>query len=225
MLKKYSIVLLFVLFSVTLYSQGIRLGLGLNPQLSWLKSDLETVKSDGPVMGFSFGVLSDFFFAERYSFSTGLFINNTGGKLMHSDTIDFETNKSTYELLPTSLIKYKIQYIEVPLSLRMESNKIGYFVYNAQFGLTNQFRINASSDIESDNPTASFSVTGAGCDNEVSFYNLSYNIGAGFDYYFSKNTALSLGIIYTNGFLDVTSNSLNDKVSLRSIALRIGVLF
>ncbi len=145
-----------------------------------------------------------------------------------SFTIDFSTNTSTIQFLPETQIKYKLQYIEIPLSFRMESNQIGYFVYYAQFGITNQFRIGASADIESINPSLSTSISGVGCKDEVSFYNLGYNIGAGFNYFFSKNTALTVGLIYNNGFIDATSNTgkkVNDNVSVRSLTLKIGVLF
>ncbi len=228
MLKNLCVALFMVIIPFTLYSQGIRMGLSFSPHASWMKSDVETVKSDGATLGFSFGLQSDFFFAERYSLSTGLLISNTGGTLIYSDTIDFTTNTSTKTLFPGSLIKYKLQYIEVPLSFRMESNQIGYFVYYAQFGITNQFLIGASADIEAETESGAFSVTGAGCKEEVSFYNLGYNIGTGFNYFFSKNTALTVGIIYNNGFIDATSNSgkkVNDNVLLRSLVLKIGVLF
>lgn len=228
MLKTVSVALLLVIIPVTIYSQGVRMGLNFNPQTSWMKSDVESVKSDGATLGFSFGLQSDFFFAERYSLSSGLYINNTGGKLLYSDTIAFTTNTSTDSLFPETQIKYKLQYIEIPLSFRMESNQIGYFVYYAQFGITNQFRIGASADIESINPLLSTSMGGVGCKDEVSFYNLGYNIGAGFNYYFSKNTALTVGLIYNNGFIDATSNegkAVSDNVSVRSVALKIGVLF
>jgi hypothetical protein len=55
---------------------------------------------------------------------------------------------------------------------------------------------------------------------------MGYNIGAGMNYYFSKNTALTFGLLYTNGFIDATNNQdNNDNISLRSITLKIGVLF
>ena len=233
-MKKNILLFIIVLFSSTSFSQGIRMGLTASPQLSWMSSDASTISSEGTHLGFNFGLMTDFFFAERYSFSTGLMINNTGGNLKYNDSLLFKTNDKTYNLAPGALIEYKIQYIDIPVSFRMESNQIGYFVYYAQFGITNQFRVGASADIDGVKNTTNGSVgetvslSGAGCKDEINLFNMGYNIGAGGNYYFSKNTAITFGILYTNGFLDVTSNSdkqIKDNVSLKSIILKVGVLF
>src|SRR5690606_24504446 len=126
------------------YSQKVRMGLAANPQLSWLKSDVTHVEGDGLQMGFSFGMQTDFFFSDRYSITTGVLINNTGGSVTYGDSIRFKTSDETLALDPGSSIKYRIQYIDIPLAFRMESNQIGYFVYYAQFGITNHLRVGAS---------------------------------------------------------------------------------
>ena len=223
-MRKIILFSLISFFSISSFAQGIRMGLTASPQLSWMKSDAGNVSSDGMQMGFNFGLMTDFFFAERYSFSTGVTINNTGGKLVYADSLDFNSNGEIHKLAPGASVKYKIQYIDIPMSFRMESNQIGYFAYYAQFGVTNHFRVGASADIESETVT----LNGTGCKDEVALYNMGYNIGLGVDYYFSPNTAVTFGILYTNGFIDVTSNSdpsVNDNVSLRSITLKLGVLF
>lgn len=223
-MKKIYLILIISLFSIITFAQGVRMGITASPQLSWMKSDNGRVTSDGAQMGFNFGLMTDFFFAERYSFSTGVTINNTGGKLIYADSLDFNSNGEIHTLEPGASVKYKIQYIDIPIGFRMESNQIGYFVYYANFGVTNHLRVGASADIESE----TVSLNGAGCKDEVSFYTMEYNIGLGADYYFSKNTAITFGILYSNGFLDATSNTdpkMNDNVSLRSITLKLGILF
>lgn len=221
-LMKRTVLLIAILFSLTTgYSQGVRMGLSASPQLGWLKSDAAEVDNGGAGIGFNFGLSTDFFFAERYSFSTGLYILNMGATLDYNEPITFKASQKDY-VMSNASIKYKIQYIEVPLSFRMESNQIGYFVYYGKFGLTNYFRVGASADISSPNEN----VSGVGAKKEVSFYNLGYNVGAGANYYFSQNTAITFGLTYTNGFIDVTTNeSVEDNALLRSIALNIGILF
>lgn len=220
-MKRIILVLALISCITFTHAQGVRMGLSASPQFSWLKSDAANIESNGTVAGFKFGLSTDFFFAERYSFSTGIFINNTGGKLSYKDSISFQSNQELYTLENGADIRYRIQYIDVPLAFRMESNKIGYFVYYAQFGLTNQFRVGSSADIASD----SINVSGIGCKDEVGLYNLGYTIGGGANYYFSKNTAVTLGVIYTNGFIDVTNNSSSDNAVLRTITISAGVLF
>lgn len=227
-MKKIVLFIAITAVAISTYSQGVRMGLSANPQISWMKSDASSISSDGAQFGFSFGLLSDFFFAERYSFSTGLLINNTGGKLNYTDSLHFNTNDKSYDLLPGASIKYNIQYIDIPVSFRMESNQIGYFVYYAQFGVTNHLRVGASADIKGDTETETLSLNGAGCKDEINFFTMGYNIGGGANYYFSKNTAITFGVIYNNGFIDVTSNSdkkVKDNASLRSVTLKLGVIF
>jgi opacity protein-like surface antigen len=225
-MKKLIAISVFTLLISQAYSQKIRMGLTASPQLSWLTSDVSKISSEGVQMGFNFGMQTDFFFSDRYSITSGIMINNTGGGLVYNDSLQFKTSDSNLQLDPGASVKYKIQYIDVPLAFRMESNQIGYFVYYAQFGITNHIRVGASANVEGMQEEISISVDGAGCKDEVDLFNMGYNIGAGINYYFSKNTAITLGILYTNGFIDVTSNkSFDDATMLKSFTLKIGLLF
>jgi hypothetical protein len=222
-MRKIVLLSAFMMSVVFSHAQVMRMGLNASPQFSWLKSDAAEVNNGGAGFGFSFGLQSDFFFAERYSFSTGLFINNTSAWLDYDGPITFKANQKDYIMTSGASIKYRIQYIDLPLVFRMESNQIGYFVYYGQFGVTNHFRVGSSANITSPNIE---DVHGVGCKDEVNFYNMGYNVGAGVNYYFSKNTALTFGIIYTNGFIDVTTNeSVSDNAYLRTLTLKVGVLF
>ncbi len=220
--------LLFISLLLTCYLFGfsqdekIRLGLNLSPQFSWMVSDAAGVESDGTKIGFNFGLVSDFFFAERYSLTTGVSINNTGGMLNYTDSIGFQTNNENLSLANGAKIQYNIQYIDIPLAFKMESNRIGYFVYYAQFGITNHIRVGATADISS----TDLNYSGVGCKDEVAFFNMAYNIGGGGTYYFSKNTGITLGVLYNNGFLDATKNGkVNDRTSNRTILVKAGIVF
>jgi len=140
-MKKIVLFVIAIIFTFSISAQGVRMGLSASPQLCWMKTDATSISSEGPQFGFNFGLLTDFFFAERYSFSTGLMINNTGGKLKYTDSLHFKTNDGVYDLQAGSTLKYKIQYLDIPLAFRMESNQIGYFQFYAQFGVTNQIFI------------------------------------------------------------------------------------
>ncbi len=217
--------LLFVLTGVifSLSAQGVKMGLLASPQVTWMQSDASHIKSDGPLVGFSFGLLSDFFFAERYCISSGISINNSGGKLKYEQPTIFKTNDSLIDNLAAGTqVNYRIQYIEVPLAFKFQSNQIGYFEYYAQFGLTGQVRVNATCSI------SDYDLNKVGCKDEINLFNVGYNIGGGIHYYLAKNTAITAGIIYTNGFVDITNNdrkSQNDKTVLKSVTLKFGIIF
>lgn len=213
---------IFALVTIQASAQGVRMGLAASPEIAWLSSDKGNIKSDGAILGFKFGLMADFFFAERYSLATGIYINNTGGKLKYNSAIPFRTSDGELIVLAGNTVQYHVQYIEVPLAFHLESNKIGYFVYHAQFGITSQYKIGASADIDV------LDLDGVGCKDEINFFNMGYNVGAGVDYYVSKNTALTFGLIYTNGFIDLTNDKnkdYDDSAYLKSFSIRVGVIF
>ncbi len=220
MTKTIAILIISLSLPIIITAQELRMGLVANPQVSWLNSNSAKVKNNGAVFGYNFGLTTDLFFAERYSFSTGATINNIGGKLLYSDTILFKTNDGTDTFPGLTSVKYKLQYIDIPLTFKMESNQIGYLVYFAKFGVINHLRIGATSTV------SQLKIDGVACKDEVAFYNLSYLVGAGINYYISKNTAITFGITYNSSFVDLTKNkTVNDKTTLNNIALNIGVIF
>jgi hypothetical protein len=221
-MKRIFLVVLSAGFILSASAQGVKMGLLASPQVTWMSSDANSIKSDGPMMGFNFGLLSDFYFADRYCISTGITINNSAGKLVYNDSTPFKTSDEMDTLMPGTMVKYRVQYIEIPLAFKFQSNQIGYFEYYAQFGLTGHVRVSANCTIDD------YDISKAGCKDEINLFNVGYNIGGGINYYFSKNTALTAGIIYTNGFVDITNNDRKtkpDKTLLKSITLKFGVIF
>lgn len=222
-MKRFLALIILSMFFIAGFTQNVRMGLTASPLVSWLDSDAGSIQNDGAQIGFKFGLVTDLFFAERYSFSTGIIINNIGGSLSYGDSLNFKASDQVYNLAPDAVIKYKLQYVDIPMTFKMESNKIGYFKYYAQFGVINQIRVSASADI-----TATENYSGVGCKDEVNLFNMNYTIGAGALYYFSKNTAVSLGVSYVNGFLDISNNDdkvIGDKATLRHVSVNVGLLF
>jgi hypothetical protein len=220
MFKRTLLATLALCLATIVSAQGVKMGLLASPQVTWMASDNNSIKSDGPMLGFNFGLLSDFYFAERYCMSTGITINNSAGKLKYNKGTSFKTSDILDTLVAGTTVKYRIQFIEVPLSFKFQSNQIGYFEYYAQFGVTGMVRVSANCTIDD------YDINKAGCKDEINLFNVGYNIGGGINYYFSKNTAITAGVIYTNGFVDITNNDRHDdKTLLKSVTLKFGVIF
>ena len=216
---KASIVIFLFFVANTTFSQDLRLGFVASPQLSWINSDINKVKTDGNRFGFDFGLNADIFFAKNYAFATGLTINNIGGKLNYSDPVSLKTSDSVYNFAGGTTIAYKLQYIKLPMSIKLKTNQIGYFTYYGQFGLTPQILIGAKADV------SSYNISDVNIIDEINFFNLAYNVGGGLEYAVGGSTAITLGVIYTNGFLDVTKNNVKDKAVVNSVTFKLGVLF
>lgn len=111
-----------------------------------------------------------------------------------------------------------MQYINIPLGLKLKTNEIGYLTFFTHLGLNAGINIKAIGEIDS------YELNNENISKEIKLLNMGYFIGAGFEYSIGGNTALVLGLTYTNGFLDVTSDS-DNKVTLSNLNIRVGVLF
>ena len=221
-MKKLIGILILVISINQLCAQGVSFGIVASPQYAWLKSDIKNITTDGAKMGINFGLNADFFFTENYAISTGLTINHTGGILNYMDTTSFVSNDSVYDFGAETSVKYKLQYLEIPLGLKFKTKQLGYFTYYGQFGLTGYVNVAARMDVED------YDISDAGITEEIALFNLGYHIGGGFEYSLGGSTAFTVGILYTNGFIDITSddgNKAKDKAILNSMTLKLGMIF
>lgn len=182
-----------------------RLAFILSPQLSWLNSDNTEVSSNGNLFGFNFGIEMDRFFDTNYAFTTGLTINSTGGKL------SYPMENETDPVIENTT--YKLKYIEVPFSLKLLTNEFHRSRYYGQFGLFGQFNIKAADE------------NGNSLNSGVNFFDMGYHLGGGMEYSLGGDTHLKFGILYNNGFLDVTDHSIKDKTHLNRFVFQFGVIF
>ena len=222
-MKKLFILLLLCISGTSLFAQqtpfyDFRLGLTAHPTFGWIKP--ENGKGEGLSLGFSYGLIGDFDFAENYSFSTGLTITTINGK-------STEINPSSYlpagntNVLAYSL-KYKLQYVELPLTVKLKTGKPGEQRYYGQFGLSNDFNISAKQAVSENGQ----SVTNSPKDTKgtINFYRAGLILGAGTEFYVDSHTSLTFGLTYNNGFTDISKDK-NRSVKNHYVGLNFGVFF
>src|SRR6476469_1234411 len=121
-MKKILFSILFLSASLFVNAQedqeplGFKLGLTAHPNFGWIKSDIQGITSDGVRAGFSYGLLADFSFADNYTFSSGLMLSTINGQIEQRAA---GTNPETSQTI------YKLQYIEIPATLKLLTNDIG----------------------------------------------------------------------------------------------------
>jgi opacity protein-like surface antigen len=197
-------------------------GLKATPSLAWLRSDSKEFESDGSKFGFNYGLIADFNFGSNnnYAFSTGIDITYRGGK--------FKQEVLTPGLTMVSNVTYSLQYVEIPLTLKLKTNEIGYMTYFLQFGFAPGVNIRSRSDSSVTQETAGVSKKYSNEDNdiqeEINNLNVSMVIAAGAEYNLSGNTNLMLGVVFNNGFLDVFDDS-DLKANSNYLGLMVGILF
>ena len=202
--------------------QVISFGIHVDPVISWFSTDISTVKNDGARPGFNFGLTFNNYFTKNYSFSTGITLMHTGGRLMSSDTTLLRFTNSTVKVLPGKQVIYKIQYLAFPLGLKLQTNQIGYITFFTDLGFVPKIAISRRADIPSLN------MSGENALNELRIINLSYHITGGFEYSLGGSTALVFGIDFDNNFLDITKDEgkkPKDIVSQKILSFRFGVNF
>jgi hypothetical protein len=220
MKKRISIYFALFLISVPVFSQqsDFRFGITFDPVVSWLNPDVSSVDSKSNRLGFNIGLTVDRFFANNYAFTTGLSIHNAGGSLLFKVPSSIRTKEATVDLPENTKVTYKLQYIHIPVGMKLFTNEIGYSTFYGQLGFNTMLNIKA---------TGISNVGGVNNDNiskEINIINLGYHIGAGVEYSIGGNTRLTAGLMYLNGFTDVTDRGA-DKVVLQNLMIKLGVIF
>ena len=200
-------VVLMVTCSLFTEAQNLRLGLHATPHITWFNSDVEDSDASSKLK-FGFGLMSEFGFGQNYAFSTGITIIWKGGELAIRDTTG----------------DYAVQYIEIPLTLKMKTREIGYFTYFARFGGALSFKI--KEDVSFDpklNPSQEINtyMTGVGA---------SFIIGVGMEYSLGGNSSLIFGIDYNNSLIDNLKDDdprirKNESSTINQVTFSFGILF
>jgi hypothetical protein len=225
-LQRITLCLFLILIpTISNAQQRISLGIHADPVISWFSSDIQDVSNDGARPGFNFGLNFNKYFTPNYSFSAGISIINAGGRLVSKDTTIMEFSNPKFKLatvLPNQPVVYKVQYLAVPLGLKLQTNQIGYITFFTDLGLDPKVVIGGKADIPS------LGIKGEKAISELRMFNLSYHITAGIEYSLGGTTAMVLGLNFDNNFLDVTKDNGDqpvDKVTHKLLSFRLGMNF
>lgn len=169
------------------------------------------VTKEGGKLGFSFGLTADYRINEHYTFYTGLGMDWRGGKINAQIP---EGGLATIGYLRGANVAYTTQYITVPAGLRMNAVTFDNVKIQALAGIDLGILLSAKG-----NYTLTFSDTVAGggyrqvtrekesltSTARVVPINLGWNIGVGGEYDLNGNNAVTLYLVYRNGFIDITT--------------------
>ncbi len=216
-MKRILLASLLIIATTQVFAQ-VRLGLTAHPNFGFLK--VENGKGNGVSTGFSYGLMSDFEFAENYSFATGLTVTTINGKASILNYEPFSllssssTNSAEYD------VKFKMQYIEIPLSVKLKTDENNGIKWYGQFGLTADIRIGARQDVKSGNIVYADNTKAT---DLTKFLRAGMIIGGGMEYRLSGKTSLLTGLTYNNGLTNIAKN--NESIRNHYVGLNIGVFF
>ena len=165
------------------------------------------------------------------------------------DSLIYELPKSPgvnhFDTLVGLTYEYKNQWIELPISLKLKTNEIGYNTYFAQFGFSTGFRIRGRQNTSYLLTTGNLNEENIDVLKDIAPFRIGLVIGGGLEYNFHGKTALVAGLTFNNGFtnifnknyyelnptgeVNITNNKVIDtitqKASSNFISLDIGILF
>ena len=220
-MKQITLITILLVLSISSWAQThMRLSFTASPTINWMNTTSDHVSEKKAVLGYDFGIMSDVFFSvnENYSLSTGLLVVNTGGKIAYRGNQSFSF--AGKDLPPAVDIRYRLRYLEVPLSLKLRTNEFHRVFYWGLFGVSPMVNIGAKGD------SSDGSLNKDSIHDEVNLFNIAMNVGLGFDFDLGASNALSAGLIFQNGLADITTdNAFSDKINVNSLKIRLALLF
>lgn len=194
-------------------------GLKAAPGIGWFKPESSKQTSDGAKFNFGYGIMTEFNFTDNYCFATGLEVNHVKGATRQ--TIAFGEVSSTL----------KIQYLTLPLTLKMKTKEIGAMKYFGQFGVGNSFALKSKADVRTNFSGNVTTYNNVDADSSVAMIRESLLIGLGAEYNLVGSTSAVFSVMYDNGFTNLNSKearrslSYPGKLSSKAIIVTLGILF
>jgi hypothetical protein len=217
-MQKYGLSLIILAFSSQIFSQKLSFSVVVDPMITWMKTNEKNIQRDGFNFGYNIGLVMDKYFTDDYAISTGLNILNTGGTLHYLDSMDFDFGSGRDTLPGGTTVKYNLQYITIPFSIKLNSTEIGYTTMFAHLGINNHINIRSTADVPS------LDISEEDIKNEINMFLMSFFIGGGAEFSFGGNFAVLGGIYLTGAIWDLTTNK-DYRAYINMISLRLGVKF
>ena len=240
--------------------KNFRFGLKVTPMINWMRPDVKGIEKNGSSLKFGYGLMLEFRLSKVIAFTTGIGGDYDGGKLSFKDSASyyvFEDAMITAKAAATKitandtlklaqyLLKsrtYTINYINIPITLKMKSGDIGGITYYGLFGGDIGIRTKAKANDETSSikvpAGVSYDGKGVNITKDMGILRLNLNVSAGIEYNLSGSTSLVAGLNYRRGFFSATkaesdylikgkSGSVPFKQSAPTdaIMLTVGVLF
>ncbi len=200
---KRILIIVFLLFSFSAYSQ-VKLGIKISPSLILNRvkavSDTASIVENGIGIRPSFGLIAEIPFEETYAFSTGI--------TYLSKTVRLKIDPINS---PAFLQEYVVQYIQIPITIKLFTNEISidkklYF----QTGFNMEFQVYNENKTDGEDAIEKFSV-----------FDFPIVFSGGAEINLGTHTILFFGMSYQRGMINIShkENFANKNFSVKNDAL------
>ena len=239
-MKNVTILVFGMLITQLSFAQGeFRFGLKGSSNFGWVGGTSKNIVNDGTTVAFGYGIMGDYYFKSNYGISAEIMLSNIKSKFKVTEPLAF--NSAMSDTVNDLRYEYNIQYLDIPLTMKIRTKEIGDMTYFGQFGVSMGFALNAKTSIVStglpkfisDQEPTEYRVNDAegdaftvnNFDDKVFLFRLPLIIGGGIEYKMAGSTSLQGGVRIANTFTDMF---VKDKTAIAKnnyVALSIGVLF
>jgi len=219
-MKKIILYLTAVVLTTTAMAQSKKwkIALHVDPNVSWIKPDSKYITGGDNMMNFGFGVAIDKMFTDNYAIGTGFNVINCGGQLSYFQERITDSGARTVAFMKRD---YKLKYAEIPITLKLRTNEIGYLTYWAQVGVGLGINIKAKSNDEIDYKKVNIStnadslrwadatsildesIEAEDIGDDIGIFRTSLIIGGGIEYNLSGDASIVAGVLFDNAFNNI----------------------
>lgn len=194
------------------FSQKYRLGLKGGGIVAWMKPDVEGVDVEKYKFGYVYGAMGEYLFADNYLFSLDINVTQRGGGIEDS-------RKDTLKK-----ISYQLQYLEIPLTIKMKTNQLNNMAYFGKFGICPAFNLKSRKDISEIFAGNTLTNSDLTADADIRKIGAALVIGFGTEYFIGETTTLVGELVLNKGFTNVAKTD-GLKMNNSYVALNIGIIF
>lgn len=203
-------------------AQDYRYGIYASPAISWFKTDVEEVRNKGARAGFMFNISAERHLTDNWYFSSGLAYTGASARIVDSNSSFFRFPDFTATIAAGEAVIYRLQYISIPVGIKIKTDETGYLVYFAEFGLDPKAVINGRVDIPSIGIKGRYAMT------EIRRLNFGFHLQGGAEYSIDGNTSLILGLGFESNIIDITKDYdsyISDRTFHRLLKVIFGINF
>lgn len=219
-MKKIIFFFLALVLAMPLVAQtkAWKIALHIDPNVSWIKPDSKHIIGGDNKINYGFGVSIDKMFTDNYAIGTGFNVVNLGGNLTYFQERTGPSNERTIALLERA---YSLKYAEIPITLKLRTNEIGYLTYWAQVGVGLGVNIKAKADDVVDYKKVSVDsmdvilrwddatqlldedIEAEDIGDDIGIFRTSLIIGGGIEYNLSGDASVVAGVLFNNAFSNI----------------------
>lgn len=216
-------------------TKKFRFGAYLAPTMSWMRSTSKTnddktynIANNGSKVGFTYGLMAEYYFQDNYAIVSGLQMNMGGGKMGMARSSEVPAKNT----IKTASFDYNLSFLEIPVAIKLRTDPVSNFRFFGQAGVTLGFRVARKAAYELTYFDENEQLMTASQDKDkigsrgtlnpgFAPINFQMNLGAGVEYPLTDKLAAYAGIFFNNGFLPDVTNPQNFELYNKGQAINV----